>query len=124
MLDKSMFKSPNLRLEQELAGDGAAGDLVCPGCKRVVSQAVLKEEFYQCARCGYAHKMGARQRVNMILDEGSFEELDAGLASYDPLAFPQYREKLAQAREASGENEAVITGLGRIQGLPCAFFAS
>ncbi|NLW20964.1 MAG: acetyl-CoA carboxylase carboxyl transferase subunit beta [Clostridiales bacterium] len=123
MLDKSMFKSPNLRLEHGLA-DGAGLPLVCPGCRREVSQEVFEQEFCQCARCGYTHKMSARQRIAMILDEGSFLELDAGLQSSDPLGFPSYREKLNQARTSSGEKEAVITGLGSIEGRRCAFFAS
>lgn len=123
MLDKSLFKSPNLRLEQGLQGDAQQG-ITCPGCKREVSQAVFEQEYCQCARCGHMHKMSARQRIAMILDTGSFLELNPNLVSQDPLGFPAYKEKLNQARTQSGEKEAVITGLGSIQGQRCAFFAS
>lgn len=126
MLDKFKFKSPNLRLEKDLnrTGTDAQPDLVCPQCKREASAQVLEAEFFQCSRCGLLHKMSARQRIRQILDENSFFELDATIQSHDPLAFPGYREKLNQARLSSGEKEAIITGQGNINGLPCAFFAS
>lgn len=124
MLDKSLFKSPNLALEEALSTESLQPQVTCPGCKRSVSQQVLMEELYTCARCGYTHKMGARQRLMMIADAGSFREMDQHIESKDPLAFPGYQEKLAQARKQSGEKEAVVTGMCRIGGQPCAIFAS
>lgn len=126
MLDKYKFKSPNLRLEKDLhrTGSDEQVELTCPQCKREASLQVLESEFFQCSRCQMLHKMSARQRIRQILDDGSFFELDTALQSHDPLAFPGYREKLNQARLASGEKEAVITGQGNIHGQPCAFFAS
>lgn len=127
MLDKSLFKSPNLRLERGLAGNNPEGetpDIICPGCKRTLSLAALEQEHLQCARCGYAHKMSARQRIAMILDAGSFIETDSDIQSTDPLQFPAYQEKMQLARAASGEKEAILTGLGNIKESPCAFFAS
>lgn len=124
MLDRSLFKSPQLRLEQP---DGAQTDqpqaIACPGCRRELAPEQLARDAFVCARCGHYLKMGARERARMILDEGSFEELDAQMESADPLGFPGYREKLRQARELSGEREAVLTGLGRIEGQAACFFA-
>lgn len=125
-MDKFRFKSPNLRLERDLSQqkENAAPVAVCPGCKREMTESQLTQEMYQCARCGQMFKMSARQRINLILDEGSFFETDSAVTSNDPLEFPGYKEKLNQARISSGEKEAVITGLGSVKGLPCAFFAS
>ncbi len=125
MISKDLFKSPNLQLEGR-EGDKAADqapEVKCPGCKRRQRLSDLPQAYYLCPRCGHTYKMSARQRVQMILDENSFEELFGGLQSQDPLGFPGYQEKLQQSREQSGENEAVITGLGKIDGQPCAFFA-
>ncbi len=127
MLDKSLFKSPNLRLENAQANPNQQSDeqdIVCPGCKRESSREMLAQSFFQCVRCGYLHKMSARERIRMILDADSFVEADALMRSMDPLTFPQYPEKILQAARASGENEAVITGTGSILGQRCAFFAS
>ena len=127
MLDKSMFKSPNLRLERganEFDQGTQDSLIICPGCKRETTSSALEAELFQCARCGYLHKVTARQRIRMILDENSFLETDSEVQSTDPLAFPGYREKLNQSRVLSGEKEAIITGLGSIHGQDCAFFAS
>ena len=122
MLQKSLFKNPNLKLEGD-AAKAAAPETECPGCRHRLETALLRAEYYTCPRCGYSHKVSARQRAGMILDEGSFLELDARIESQDPLAFPAYAEKLEQAKAASGEREAVLTGRGSIEGVPCAFFA-
>lgn len=122
MLQKSLFKKPNLKLEGEPAI--AAVPLIdCPGCRHRLELPELEKEYYVCPRCGYSHKLTARRRIGMILDAESFRELDAGMESMDPLQFPAYAEKLEQAKAVSGEKEAVVTGLGSIQGVPCAFFA-
>ncbi len=125
-MEKFRFKSPNLRLERDLTqnAETLSPVVLCPGCKREMTQGQLETELFQCARCGHMFKMTARQRIRLILDEGSFFEMDKALSSKDPLEFPGYKEKLNQARIASGEKEAVITGLGSIKGQPCAFFVS
>ncbi len=64
-------------------------------------------------------RVGARDRINEIIDEGSFIEYDVELEASNPLDFPEYREKLAAAVAATDEREAVITGEGRIKGRSC-----
>lgn len=125
MLRKFLFRNPNLLLEgQERAAPGEkARVLECPQCRSRQDQAALEESLFLCPRCGYHYKIPARQRLGMMLDEGSFKETGVRIASHDPLGFPGYQEKLRQAREQSGEKEAVITGLGSILGQPCAVFA-
>ena len=123
MLRKSLFKNPNLRLEGQENAPPKPPVIACPDCKAKLELPVLAETLFLCPRCGFHHKISARQRAGMVLDEGSFKEINARITSRDPLQFPGYQEKLEQAREQSGEKEAVITGLGSILGQPCAFFA-
>ncbi len=125
MISKDRFKSPNLQLEGQDGDkpDPRPPETQCPGCKRRQRLQDLPQEYFLCPRCGYSYKMSARQRIQMILDENSFEELFGDWQSLDPLGFPGYQEKLQQSREQSGEKEAVVTGLGTIHGLPCGFFA-
>lgn len=94
----------------------------CPGCRRAINEGDLRANLDVCPRCGKHLRVSGRARMRMTVDAGSFEEWDAGLRSTDFLGFPGYKEKLAAAREASGENDAVLCGQGRVGGHECALF--
>lgn len=64
-------------------------------------------------------RIGARDRINELIDENTFIEYDVDLKSANPLNFPEYAEKANSAVQKTGENEAVITGEGRIMGESC-----
>ena len=66
---------------------------------------------------------GAYYRLSLVLDKGTFRELDAALSSNDPLSFPGYSAKLEGARRRTGMNEAVVTATGRINGQKVAIGA-
>ena len=89
---------------------------VCPGCAKPVSRRELANHRYVCPLCGYHHPVSAYYRLSMVLDKGTFRELDANLVSNDPLGFPGYPAKLEQARRRTGTGEGVVTALGRIGG--------
>ena len=69
-----------------------------------------------CPLCGHHYPIGAYYRLSLVLDKGTFRELDAALASNDPLSFPGYAAKLDAARRRTGMNEAVVAATGRING--------
>ena len=94
----------------------------CPGCRRAIDEEELRKNLEVCPRCGKHLRVSGRARMRMTVDAGSFEEWDAGLRSQDFLGFPGYPEKLTSAHEASGENDAVVCGRGRIGGRECALF--
>ena len=94
----------------------------CPGCRRAIDEEKLRKNLEVCPRCGKHLRVSGRARMRMTVDAGSFEEWDAGLRATDFLGFPGYPDKLASAHEASGENDAVICGRGRIGGRECALF--
>ena len=79
--------------------------------------------MYVCPKCGKHFRVGARKRIGLICDEGSFEEMDAGMASVDRIGFPEYETKLRSARIDSNESDAVLTGTARFDGVRCAVFA-
>lgn len=64
-------------------------------------------------------RMGARKRIDSIIDKDTFVEYDTGLRTINALNFPNYIEKITAAMENSNENEAVITGEGKIMGEDC-----
>lgn len=94
----------------------------CPSCHRVCDADVLAENLDVCPRCGHPMRVGARRRLAMTVDAGSFEETDADLMGTDFLQFPGYADKLRSARMRTGENDAVITGVASIGGCPTAIF--
>ncbi len=88
----------------------------CPSCKRAVLTAKLRGGLDVCPLCGWHFAIGARSRIAMTADEGSFGEFDADRTPSNPIGFPGYDAKLESARKASGEREAVVCGRCRIGG--------
>lgn len=93
----------------------------CPNCRRSIPLSRLWANDLVCS-CGYHFRMKARQRIQMIADKGSFEEMFADYTAENPLNFPGYRDKTETVRAASGENEAVICGTASIGKQKCCIF--
>ncbi len=97
--------------------------VTCPGCYRSMPRKQVARNLYVCPQCGYHFPIGARRRLKMLLDPESFTELNGEYPAADPLAFPGYGEKLAQAQARTGLAEAAVTGVGQIGTHPCAIGA-
>ena len=95
----------------------------CPKCGKLVARRDLSDHHYICPLCGYHHPVGAYYRLSLVLDKGTLRELEANLISSDPLQFPEYQDKLDQARRRTGMGEGVVTALGRIGGYKVAIGA-
>ena len=89
---------------------------LCSSCGAAVSQRELIQALYVCPRCGHHHPIGAYYRLSLVLDSGTFRELDEKLASRDPLEFPGYQEKLGRVQRKTGMREAAVTATGRLEG--------
>lgn len=94
----------------------------CPKCKRMVLTNDLDENSRVCTYCNYHFRISARKRIEMIADKGSFEEMDKEMVSKNIIGFPDYNRKLATAKNRSGENESVITGVCTINGYKTVIF--
>lgn len=90
----------------------------CPKCGEALFKKDLIENLRVCTYCQYHFRIPARERVEHLVDPGTFEEWDADLKTVNPLDFPEYEEKLAEASEKSDVSEAVLTGKGEISGFP------
>lgn len=88
----------------------------CESCKKILYSEDVKKNFDCCPECGKHFRIGARQRIQLVTDKGSFEEWDAELTGENPLQFPDYEEKLQALREQTGLQEAVVTGVASIRG--------
>ncbi|MEZ6013734.1 MAG: acetyl-CoA carboxylase, carboxyltransferase subunit beta [Planctomycetota bacterium] len=95
--------------------------LKCEACEATIYRKELEAKAYTCPSCGFHFTLPGRERVRLVLDEGSFEELFAELTGLDRLAFTDsipYSEKLKRTADKLGQNEALICGRGRIDGRP------
>ncbi len=90
----------------------------CPVCKAVSSKEELARTYKVCSKCNYHYPIGAQERIELIIDAGTFVEYDADMESIDPLNFPQYNEKLAIDKQLTGLRDSVVTGEGVISGRP------
>ncbi|WP_226036439.1 acetyl-CoA carboxylase, carboxyltransferase subunit beta [Aquibacillus saliphilus] len=88
----------------------------CTGCRKIFYRKEMKKNLDVCPNCDYHHQMTAFDRINSLVDEGTFLEWDKNLISNNPLQFPDYEAKLEKDRKKTGLNEAIVTGKGKIEG--------
>lgn len=88
----------------------------CNKCGKPIYTDDVRANFYICPKCGGYFRVHAYRRIEMIADDGSFEEWDKFMQVSNPLSFPGYEKKLAAAREKSQLNEAIVTGSCTIHG--------
>ncbi len=95
----------------------------CPGCREIAFRKEIERNLNVCPKCGFHHRLTVEQRLAITADRGSWRELFAAVAVGDPLGFVDsrpYPQRMDQARKASGRNDAVLTGLAKIEGYPVA----
>ena len=91
----------------------------CPKCDAALYKRELEESWQVCPHCSHHFRIGARQRLALLYDEGRYEELDSEVVSGDPLNFTDtkpYKDRLEQARRKTGLPEAVINARGTMGG--------
>jgi acetyl-CoA carboxylase carboxyl transferase subunit beta len=93
----------------------------CDGCKEIVYNKEIERNLKVCPKCNYHFRISARERLKLLVDEGSFIELDKDLESTDPLHFKDkitYKDRLKEKQKSTGLKEAVISGDALIKGYP------
>ncbi len=91
----------------------------CPNCNKTINMKKNIENDYVCSHCGNHFRMRAIDRINYIIDKGTFVEKGLGFISLNPLFQDGYEEKLLKYKNATNLDEAYIYGFGQIHGLPC-----
>jgi acetyl-CoA carboxylase carboxyl transferase subunit beta len=95
----------------------------CPSCDSQIFNRQLERNLRVCPTCAHHFRMSIGERIDLLLDSGSFVERDAGLTSGDPLGFHDqkpYPDRLEAATVKTGLREAAVWGTGRIDGQPVA----
>ena len=91
----------------------------CPECDNALYRRELKESFQVCTHCGHHFRFGARERLDILFDNGEYEKLDEHITSADPLEFVDtkpYKDRIEEAKKKSGLPEAVVCGKGTVGG--------
>lgn len=103
--------------EKKEAPDGLW--IKCPECKTTETQTKLEENDFVCPKCGFHHRINAKEYFQIIFDEGKFEELFSNIQSVDKLQFVDvkpYQERLDKAKETTGLRDAMTVGVGEVNG--------
>lgn len=88
----------------------------CNKCGAAIIAEDVKQGYYICPKCGGYFRIHAYRRIQMVLDEGTFEEWDQDLIGGNPVNYKGYPEKVQALQEKTGLKEAVVTGKGKING--------
>ncbi len=98
--------------EEEVSGPA----FKCPRCQGTIPLERYEELLRVCPACNYHGRLSARERIALTFDKNSFEEFDSDMISCDPISFPDYPEKQAELREATGLKDAIVTGTALVKG--------
>jgi acetyl-CoA carboxylase carboxyl transferase subunit beta len=91
----------------------------CPECENALYKRELTESLQVCTHCAYHFRLGARQRLDTLFDDGRYEKLDEEITSADPLEFVDtkpYKDRIEAAKKSSGLPEAIVSGKGLVGG--------
>ncbi|ADY57297.1 Acetyl-coenzyme A carboxylase carboxyl transferase subunit beta [Syntrophobotulus glycolicus DSM 8271] len=88
----------------------------CQDCGATIYNKDLLKSNGVCTVCGRHFRLSAADRIELIMDTGTFREINDRLSTLNPLDFPGYEEKILSYQNDSGIHEAVITGYGKIYG--------
>jgi acetyl-CoA carboxylase carboxyl transferase subunit beta len=115
--------TPNegLRLAKERDGIPEGLWIRCPECGDMLFRKVVEEALHVCPNCQHHFRVSARQRVDQLVDPGSFEERYDDVEPTDPLHFvdkKSYQDRLTAEQNKSGNKDAVVCGRGFIKGRP------
>jgi acetyl-CoA carboxylase carboxyl transferase subunit beta len=93
----------------------------CGGCGEIIHKKQLEQNLFTCAKCGYHFRIGSREYFKILLDDGTFKELDKKLKSVDSLKFVDtkpYGKRIEESMKKTGLYDAVRTGEGKVNDVP------
>jgi len=94
----------------------------CKNCNEIIYTKEVERNLNVCPKCDYHFRISARERINLVIDQGTFAEMDSAMESIDFLEFKdskRYKDRIKAAVKKSG-SDAVICGKGTIEGMPVA----
>ena len=92
----------------------------CPACEAILYQPELEKSLFVCPKCDHHLRIGARTRMSIFFDGGSFHELATKIITKDILKFKDtksYSQRIKEAVSSTGEEEAIVIGKGKLEGV-------
>lgn len=97
--------------------------LKCENCGEIIHRTILEQQLFTCQKCNFHFRIGSKEYISILIDEGTFKETDAKMRSKDILNFTDtkpYKVRIKESISKTGLNDAVRTGTGKINGIPVA----
>lgn len=88
----------------------------CDKCKEIIYKETVRNNLNICPNCGHYFRMHIGKRLELVIDDGTYEKFDLNIETTNPLGLEDYPKKLKTLREKTGLNEAVACGTGKING--------
>jgi len=95
----------------------------CNSCGEIIYKKELEKKLFVCPKCDFHFRIGSKDYLKILLDKGSFKELNSNIMSADPLKFKddkKYTDRYKAAIKKTGLNEAVVTGAAKVEGINVA----
>jgi acetyl-CoA carboxylase carboxyl transferase subunit beta len=92
----------------------------CEQCGAAIYEKNLEANHSICPYCDFHFRMGALRRLDLTVDQGSFQPINSKITSTNPLNMPDYLDKLSTGQKLSKMNEAFLSGTATIVNIPCA----
>lgn len=93
----------------------------CDGCGEIIHRKQLEQQLFTCIKCNFHFRIGSKEYLPILLDEGTFREIDRKMRSTDPMSFYDtkgYRERIRDTIRKTSLNDAIRTGTGKVNKIP------
>ncbi|WP_305041572.1 acetyl-CoA carboxylase, carboxyltransferase subunit beta [Geoalkalibacter sp.] len=114
-------KAPIAPVEEKQVQMPAGVWTKCKNCNEIIYSKEIERNHNVCPKCDYHFRISARERIDLVLDTGTFVEMDAGMHSVDFLDFKdskKYKERIKATMKKTAMSDAIVCGEGAIDGLP------
>jgi acetyl-CoA carboxylase carboxyl transferase subunit beta len=119
-------KTPKQAVEEKTVKIPGGLWVKCQFCKEIIYKKEVVRNGQVCPKCNYHFRIGSKERLAGLFDNGLYEEVDRGVQPTDPLAFKDtkaYKDRLKRYQEITGMKDAVINGVGMVGGVPTVISA-
>ncbi|MDD2652639.1 MAG: acetyl-CoA carboxylase, carboxyltransferase subunit beta [Sulfurimonas sp.] len=112
--------SRNKNIKEPVKSEAPAHWVKCKSCESLMYYKEVENQKHVCPKCGYHIRIGVKERIELLADEGTFVEYDANLKPVDPLRFSDkmpYTKRLEEAHTKTGKNSSVVSGECKMNGV-------
>ncbi|MBF8263615.1 MAG: accD [Parachlamydiales bacterium] len=109
---------PKIKI-QTTKKDGFSGWIKCSGCAELIHANELQQNLNCCPKCSYHYRLPVEDRIQLLADSGTFEELFTNIKPVDHLSFvdtESYQERLVQSKQKTGRDDAIVVGICQLEG--------